>query len=227
MYIVGLTGGIASGKSTVSKILKEAGIPVVDADFHARRVVEPGRKAWKKIKAEFGDKILKSNGQLDREQLGMLIFQDRAKRRRLNEITHPEIYKEMFWESIKCFYEGHAFIVLDLPLLFESGTMVDYCHKIIVVTCEPEQQLERLLLRDNLTERSARMRIESQMSLDEKARQASFVIDNSGTIEDTQTQVEQLIRLLKADKFHWKVRLICGIAVFFSVSLVCWLITTK
>lgn len=134
MFIVGLTGGIATGKSTVCDVFREHGIPVIDADVAARKVVEPGRKAWHLIKKEFGDAVFHKDGQLNREILGEIIFDSVEKRRKLNEITHPEIYSEMFWAAVKCFFQGHQFIVMDLPLLFESGSMLDYLYKIIVVT---------------------------------------------------------------------------------------------
>lgn len=163
MFLIGLTGGIATGKSSISKLFRDEGIPVIDADLIARQgriydvyvlslkdgcditnfiifflvldlVVEPGKPAWHKIKKEFGESIFKENGDLDREALGKVIFNDVEKRRILNQITHPEIHRTIYKEVIKCFFVGHNFVVLDLPLLFETGVMLNYLHKIITVT---------------------------------------------------------------------------------------------
>ncbi|CAB0007390.1 unnamed protein product [Nesidiocoris tenuis] len=208
MYLIGLTGSIGSGKSTVAKMLIERNIPVVDADFYARKVVEPGKPAWKKIKANFGEDVFKENGELDRTRLGQIIFEDKAKRRLLNEITHPEIYKEIFKVCVLHFFQesildsfdflhspGRPYVVLDLPLLFEHGALVGYMHKIIVVTCERDQQIQRLRSRDNMDEASAVLRVQSQWSMEEKAKRANFVIDNAGTVDETKEQVYELAYL--------------------------------
>ncbi|XP_066905291.1 dephospho-CoA kinase domain-containing protein isoform X2 [Halyomorpha halys] len=188
MFIVGLTGGIGTGKSTVAQMIKDYDIPVLDADFYARKVVEPGKTAWKKIKNEFGGAVFHPSGEINREALGELIFQNKERRRKLNEITHPEIYREMAWAAIKCFFQGHQFIVMDLPLLFESGVMLNYIYKIIVVTCEEDLQVERLIERNRMTEARAKIRIATQMPLEKKAEAAHFVIENSGSLEDTREQ---------------------------------------
>ena len=119
MYLVGLTGGVATGKSTVSNMFRDLGVPVIDADAMARRIVEPGRKAWRAIKEEFGPCVFHDNGELNRAALRTIIFEDEGQRQKLNRITHPEIYKEMWWEAVKCAASGHQYIIMDLPLLFE------------------------------------------------------------------------------------------------------------
>ncbi|XP_008547493.1 dephospho-CoA kinase [Microplitis demolitor] len=225
MFIVGLTGGIATGKSTVCQIFREHGIPVVDADIAARRVVEPGKPAWCKIRKEFGDQVFQNDGHLDRNKLGDLIFDDIEKRRTLNSITHPEIYKELWWETLKYLYEGYPFIVMDLPLLFESGKMFNYLYKIIVVSCEEEQQLERLMTRSGFEESKCRQRIASQMPLDKKIEQANFVIDNSGTPEETRNQTIKIINLLKSYKQHWRIRFTIGVCCAVLVGGIYWLTT--
>ncbi|RZF38009.1 hypothetical protein LSTR_LSTR006408 [Laodelphax striatellus] len=223
MFIVGLTGGIATGKSTVVDMIRKHGIPVVDADVIARKVVEPGRKAWHKIKKEFGDDVFLSSGELNRQALGDIIFDDVDKRRKLNQITHPEIYKEMMYATIRCFFQGHQFVVMDLPLLFESGYMLDYVYKIIVVTCEEDLQLQRLIERQSISESQAKKRIAAQMSLDTKCDKAHFVVENSGNLNDTQEQVDRIVSLLKASRHHWKLRIFTGLVCSGLVSLVVWL----
>ncbi|XP_023713600.1 dephospho-CoA kinase domain-containing protein [Cryptotermes secundus] len=223
MFIVGVTGGIATGKSTVCDVFREYGIPVIDADVAARKVVEPGRKAWRLIKKEFGDAVFHKDGQLNREILGEIIFDSVEKRRKLNEITHPEIYSEMFWAAVKCFFQGHQFIVMDLPLLFESGSMLDYLYKIIVVTCEEDLQLQRLMERNSMSESKAKKRISAQMSLERKCEQAHFVVENSGTIQDTREQVLQILYILRSYKAHWKLRAVAGLCCTGLVSFLIWI----
>eukprot|EP00088_Acartia_fossae_P005394 TRINITY_DN1237_c0_g1_i1.p1 TRINITY_DN1237_c0_g1~~TRINITY_DN1237_c0_g1_i1.p1 ORF type:complete len:244 (-),score=69.36 TRINITY_DN1237_c0_g1_i1:177-908(-) len=213
MFLVGLTGGVATGKSTVSNMFRDLGVPVIDADAMARRIVEPGRKAWRAIKEEFGPCVFHENGELNRAALRTIIFEDEDQRQKLNRITHPEIYKEMIWEAIKCAVQGHQFILMDLPLLFEAGVMVPYMHKIIVVTCEEDLQLQRLMEQRHLSERESKLMIGAQMPLDQKAVRADFVIENSGSIEDTKHQVLRINRALSKSYFHWKIRLLVGFVV--------------
>ncbi|XP_067005516.2 dephospho-CoA kinase domain-containing protein [Anabrus simplex] len=223
MFIVGLTGGIATGKSTVAEIFREHGIPVIDADVIARKVVEPGRKAWHKIKKEFGEGVFDKNGHLNREALGEIIFENVEMRKKLNEITHPEIKKEMYWSVVKCFFKGHPFIVMDLPLLFESGSMIEYIYKIIVVTCEEDLQLQRLMDRNSMPESRAKKRISAQMPLESKCEKAHFVVENSGTVEDTREQVLRILSILRTYRVHWKIRAIAGICCTGILSLLIWL----
>ncbi|XP_029157425.1 dephospho-CoA kinase domain-containing protein [Nylanderia fulva] len=210
MFLVGLTGGIATGKSSVAAIFREHGIPVIDADLIARKVVEPGKPAWCKIQKEFGPDVFLDNKYLDRTKLGDLIFNDVEKRKKLNAITHPDIYKEIYWQTVKYFLQGYPFIVMDLPLLFETGHMLNYLHKIIVVTCEEELQLQRLIERSGFTEAKAKLRIAAQMSLEKKAEMANFVIENSGNMSDTREQTIKVINVLKYSKHHWKLRFLLG-----------------
>lgn len=190
--IIGLTGGIASGKSTISAMFKEMNIPVVDADLIARQVVEPGEKAYTDIVQLFGKDILQNDDTLNRKKLGGIVFSDEEKRMQLNKIVHPAIRKRMLNEKDHYVAEGANCVVLDIPLLFESQLthMVD---KTIVVYVDYEIQLERLMKRDQFTEEEANQRIQSQMPLKDKARKADAVIHNNGTIEQAN---EQLITLL-------------------------------
>lgn len=210
MFLVGLTGGIATGKSTVSAVFREHGVPVIDADEIARKVVEPGRPAWHKIMKEFGPDVFLDSGELNRTRLGDLIFNDIKKRKILNSITHPQIYKEIYWQTLKYLFQGHPFIVLDLPLLFETGHMLNYLHKVIVVTCEEELQLQRLMKRTGFDEAKAKVRIAAQMPLERKVDKANFVIENSGGEASTRQQTIKVINVLKSSKQHWKIRFLVG-----------------
>jgi len=222
MYLVGLTGGVGTGKSTVSNMFRDLGVPVIDADAMARRIVEPGRRAWKTIKSEFGSCVFHDNGELNRAALRTIIFEDEEQRQKLNRITHPEIYKEMCWEAVKCALSGHQYILMDLPLLFEAGVMVAYMHKIIVVTCEEDLQLQRLMEQRHLSERESKLMIGAQMPLDQKATMAQFVIENSGSLEDTRQQVSRIHKRLSSSYFHWKLRFLFGAAFGGVVGAVYW-----
>lgn len=192
MRIIGLTGGIASGKSSVSKMLSYLGAAIIDADVIARDVVQPGQKVFQKIIEEFGDNILKADGTIDRKKLGYLVFNDRDKLNMLNSITHPEIIRiiEERVEAIRA--EGkYDVIVIDAPLLLESGmkTMVD---EVWLVFADMDTQLKRLMLRDGLDIDTARDRIMSQMPMEEKIKLSHRIIDNSKDLEHTKKQVLML-----------------------------------
>ncbi|XP_076664492.1 dephospho-CoA kinase [Andrena cerasifolii] len=223
MFIVGLTGGIATGKSSVAAIFREHGIPVIDADQIARKVVEPGKPAWHKIRKEFGPEVFLNTNELDRAKLGDLIFNNVEKRKKLNTITHPHIYKEIYWQTFKYFLQGHPFIAMDLPLLFETGHMLNYLHKIIVVTCEEDLQLQRLMERTGFTEAKAKLRVAVQMSLEKKAEMANFVIENSGSERDTREQTIKIINVLKSSRYHWKLRFLLGFCCTILLAGAYWL----
>ncbi|MGX1263466.1 dephospho-CoA kinase [Rossellomorea marisflavi] len=190
--IIGLTGGIASGKSTVSAFLKEKGYTIIDADLAARMVVEVGQPAYLAIVEAFGKGILQENGQIDRAALGAIIFNDPTKRNLLNGIVHPAVRSMMLSHKDEAIENGKQTIIMDIPLLFESDLtwMVD---RTIVVTVEEEVQLNRLMKRNELSEEEAASRISSQLPLREKAEKADAVIDNNGAVEDTLKQVEALL----------------------------------
>jgi dephospho-CoA kinase len=210
MFLVGLTGGIGTGKSTVAQIFTELNVPVVDSDTIARKVVQPGRKAWKQIRQVFGDEILEPSGEINRPLLAAIIFSDIQRRQELNRITHPEIRKEIFWDVAYYLFRGYQFVVVDVPLLFESGFWAKYVHKIIVVTCEEDLQLQRLMDRNSLKESDAKARVASQMPLKDKCAQADFVIENSGNLEDTREQVIVVYKELRKSRTHLKFRAMVG-----------------
>merc|ERR1712226_394067 len=147
-------------------------------------------------------------GTLNRARLGEIIFNDEGKRKVLNSITHPEIYKSMMRKVVWNACRGEQFVILDLPLLFESKKMVPYMSKIIVVNCDKEQQLSRLMNRNSFSEEEATARIDSQMPLHEKCSKATHIIDNSGTVQQTLFQVEQLYSSLRGSYAHWKMRIV-------------------
>jgi dephospho-CoA kinase len=190
--IIGLTGGIASGKSTVSKMLLDMKIPVIDADVEARNAVRKGEKAYYQIIDTFGKTVLTEEEDIDRVKLGSIVFHEEQKRMQLNEIVHPAVRERMNDKKEKFKLEGYQVIVLDIPLLFESKLtfMVD---KTILVYVDEKIQLERLMVRNNLSEREAIARIQSQMPLKEKVKLADEVIDNNGNIDHTR---EQLVEIL-------------------------------
>lgn len=193
--LIGLTGGIGSGKSTVSRFLQEAKIQVIDADAIARQVVRPGRPAYRMIIKAFGEGIIGSNREINRDRLGEIVFADETKRTLLETITHPEILKEITKRVRTLRKKKSKFVVIDAALLFESG-LHHHMHKTIFVRIEPKSQLDRLMKRDDLPEVKAWQRILSQLPASQKESQADFVIDNSGTPKETQGQVLALLSQL-------------------------------
>jgi dephospho-CoA kinase len=197
--IIGLTGGIASGKSTVSNMFKDLGIPVVDADVIAKETVQKGRPAYKEIVRVFGEDILGADLQLDRVKLGAIIFQSEEKRLLLNQIVHPAVRKEVLLQKEAFVREGHETVVLDIPLLFESK-LTSFVDKVLLVFVDDTVQLERLMARNDFTTEEAKSRIQSQMPLTEKAALADVLINNNGTIEETR---EQLLSILSKWHVHF------------------------
>ncbi|BBW95303.1 dephospho-CoA kinase [Geobacillus icigianus] len=185
---IGLTGGIASGKSTVSAMMRQLGLPVIDADEAARAVVRPGEDAYRQIVAAFGPGILQKNGDIDRAKLGAIVFSDEAERTKLNAIVHPAVRRRMLAEKEELVRAGAKTIVLDIPLLFESG-LTDWVDKVLVVFVDEETQLRRLMARNGFTKEEALARIRAQWPLAEKVKRADAVLDNNGTIEETRRQL--------------------------------------
>ncbi|OLP65990.1 Dephospho-CoA kinase [Bacillus pumilus] len=190
--VIGLTGGIASGKSTVSHMIKEKGIRVIDADVIAKEVVALGKPALHKIVQTFGEEVLLPNGELNRQQLGTIIFSDDEKRQQLNAIVHPEVRKEMLKQRDEGIDQQDTFVVLDIPLLFESQleSLVD---RIIVVYTTPELQLSRLMSRNGFSEEDALKRIRAQQSLEEKCKKADRVIENTKDLAYTKKQLQNIL----------------------------------
>ena len=191
--IIGLTGSIASGKSTVAKMLEKYRFPIVDADQVARLVVEPGEPALTEIVAAFGEEILLEDGSLNRKKLGDLIFHDPSKRAILNGIIHPAIRKEMLRQRDEWLNNGAEVVIMDIPLLFESK-LQHFVEKILVVSLSEEKQLERLMERNQLNEEEARARISSQPPLSVKEEGADAVIYNESTLEKTEQQLNYILK---------------------------------
>jgi dephospho-CoA kinase len=182
--IIGLTGGIATGKNSIARFFQEKGAVVIDADQLAREAVEPGSRGLAELVAAFGGDVLTPDGRLDRKRLGGLVFSDSARRSRLEGILHPEI-KRLAEERIAgAAAAGHKVIFYMAPLLIEAG-VTDRVDEVWVVTVRPEVQLERLMVRDGVKREEAQRIINSQMPLAEKEKLGRVVIDNSGTPEET------------------------------------------
>uniref|UniRef100_A0A8C5QG78 Dephospho-CoA kinase domain-containing protein n=1 Tax=Leptobrachium leishanense TaxID=445787 RepID=A0A8C5QG78_9ANUR len=206
MFLVGLSGGIASGKSTVVSILREMGCAVIDADVLARQVVQRGTPAYNQIVYHFGEEVLLQNGELDREKLGSIIFSDPEKRGLLNSITHPPIRRGMLRETLWYFFLGYRYVILDIPLLFESRNTTRYMKHTVLVYCDPQTQVERLIRRSGLSRDDTMKRLASQLPLDSKLPLADHVINNSGDRDSTRRQVLQLYARLETSLSYLPVR---------------------
>lgn len=200
--IVGLTGGIACGKTTVSNLFKDKGCPIVDADQVAREVVEPGELGLSQVVERFGTGVITEDGTLNRKKLGQIVFSDEAARAELNAILHPLIQKRMQEKKEQALKLAPPFVIMDIPLLYENGHE-NTMDIVIVVYVPASVQLERLMLRDGFSRQEAKKRIASQMDIEEKKKRADFIIDNTGTFEDTKQQVEKIYsRLSKEIGLH-------------------------
>jgi dephospho-CoA kinase len=197
MLLVGLTGGIASGKSTVSAMLAERGAQIIDADHIARQIVMPGTRAWCRIRDHFGPGVLHPDGQIDRQALADIVFADKAKLTVLNEITHPEIFARIA-DRLEAHHDQDVVVVLDAALLIEAG-LAEGVDVVIVTHSPREIQVERLAAK-GLAERDAASRIAAQLEPEQRLARADIVIDNSGSLEALGRRVdevwEQLERLL-------------------------------
>ncbi len=199
MGAVGLTGGIATGKSTVSGFFREAGAAVIDADLAARAVVAPNHLAHAEIVEGFGETILLPNREIDRAKLGRVIFNEPAKKALLERIIHPRVFAEMNRHQAEIEKERpHGLIILDVPLLFESG-MARELTDVIVVYVPESVQLARLMKRDGYSEEEALARIDAQMPISEKRRRATIVIDNSEDLAETRKRTFAVYGKLMAE----------------------------
>lgn len=199
MVIAGLTGGIATGKSTVANIMAEAGAHVIDADRIAKDVVKKGLPAWKEITEYFGKEILGSDGEIDRERLGDVVFGSKDKLEVLNKIVHPRVFEEMAREMDEVKQRApDSIVILDIPLLIETGL-----HKLlsnVILVYAPERiQLARLMARDNIPKEAALKRIRSQMPIEQKKAFANYIIDNSSEIEHTRIMTLEVLERLKGN----------------------------
>lgn len=197
MKLVGLTGGIASGKSTVAKILTKLGAAIVDADVLSREVVAPGQEGWKEIVATFGSEVLQADQTLDRQKLRTLIFNNPDARKQLEAIIHPRV-RALAERRIRDHGEaGYAVVVYEVPLLFE-GNLQEWLRPVILVACDVEIQRQRLRQRDGLDAAAAQKHIDAQMSLEEKRKLADYVIENDGSLADLESQVHAVLAKIEA-----------------------------
>lgn len=195
--LVAVTGGIASGKSAVSRMLQELGAPIIDYDVIAREIVEPGKPAWKDIVACFGECVLKEDKQIDRKRLSDIVFREAEKRRQLEGFTHSRIIEEADRRADAiAARDPKAVIQVVVPLLIEINIQ-DRFDKVLVVYVPRETQIERLTKRDDIVREAAESILKAQLPIDEKLRYADFVIHNEGTLEETRRQVEQVWEELK------------------------------
>ncbi len=190
MKLIGLTGGVGSGKSTVADMLRELGAEVIDADDAAHAAYAPGSPGFDSVVLEFGPGYV-SDGRIDRGRLGELVFNDEQARRRLNAIVHPLVREWMADRTAEAARRGAEVVVHDVPLLFESGLVAMYAD-VVLVYVPAEVQLERLVSGRGVPEDRARAMIAAQMPMDEKRRLSPLVIDNSGSREETREQVKRL-----------------------------------
>ncbi|HEY7535092.1 MAG TPA: dephospho-CoA kinase [Thermodesulfobacteriota bacterium] len=198
MKVIGLTGNIACGKTIVAKMFEELGARIIDADYIARRVVEPGEPAWKEIVEKFGPEILNPDDTINRKELGDIVFKDKEKREELNNITHPRII-----ERIKLILEEYRkekveVVIIEAALIVEKGGMKPVISGLILITADEEAEITRLIKRDGVSRKQAITRIKSQMPLSEKIKYANYIIDNSGNLKDTRNQVREVWKKINA-----------------------------
>lgn len=194
MEIIGLTGGIGTGKSTVSNYLREQNFAIVDADLISRQVVEPGKPLLGELEAAFGSEIINEDGSLNRKGLAAIVFNDVEQRKLMDSIMHKEILAEMrrVMESFQ--QQGkHQGIIIDAPLLFEIG-LEKWCGQVWLVTADMDVRIERVCARDDARKEEVVARIRNQMSDDEKRKLSDEILDNSGTLEDLHEQIADLLR---------------------------------
>lgn len=203
MKRIALTGSFATGKSTVAKMFEALGIPCLDADTIAHQLTLPDEPAWLEIVAAFGESILKKDRTIDRKKLSDIVFQTPPHLHQLESILHPKVREKMDQEIARLESRGEAAVLLEIPLLFEVKWDEDEAWEaILVVVTTPEKQMEQAKKKFNLTEEEVFARIRAQLPLEEKAKRADYVIDNSGDLEKTKTQVQSIFKQLTASLFN-------------------------
>ena len=195
MIILGLTGSIGCGKSSLSNILKENNIDIIDADIISRKIFED-KKLLNLVFEHFGDCIKNEDGSLNRKALGNIVFNDDNKLIELNALTHPRIKEKIIKEIEMLKLNNKEVIVIDAPLLIEGGYL-EMVDKLLVITCNNEIQVSRIQKRDNCTRQEALSRINSQMSQEEKVKYADYILDNSGSIEDLKENTREFLLYMK------------------------------
>ncbi len=192
-YFLGLTGGIASGKSTADEFFKKKKIPIIDSDLIAHKIMEIGQNGYKAVVDYFGTDILNDDQTINRRKLGGIVFNDKAKLKKLNELTHPLVHQEIKQQMARYRANQEKLVVIDVPLLFESG-FESLCNGVLVISITPELQIERLMKRNAFTKKEAIARINNQMPLSEKEKRATYVVANTGTIDDLEKKLSDLLQ---------------------------------
>lgn len=193
--VVGLTGGIGSGKSTVARMFADEGVPIVDADQVAREVVEPGTEGLDAVVEAFGEGVLAADGTLDRKQVGERVFADAGARKQLESILHPRIAQASMAHFARLAGEGHPYAIYEAALLVENGSY-RMMGALVVVTASEATQIARVRARDGLSEADARARIAAQLPLEDKVRVADYVIENDGSLDDVRSRTREVHRAL-------------------------------
>lgn len=197
-YVLALTGGIATGKSTADNFFKKKKIPVIDCDQIAHELMKPDQASWQAVKNNFGKEYLNPNQTINHKKLGQLVFNDKNALAKLNQLTHPLIFAKTI-QKIKE-YQNSSLIILDAPVYFESGMdKKNIANGVLVITLPFELQLKRLKERNQLTDKEAKARINSQIPLKKKAQMADFVIANTGTIKELENKLEQILIKIKKE----------------------------
>jgi len=192
MKVIGLTGNIGSGKSTVAEMFRQLGTKIIDADSIARKIVEPGQRAWKEIKDVFGDEVISSDQSIDRQKLGDIVFNDVSKRALLDNITHPKIFDEIN-NLVNEYEKDHSnVVIIEAALIIEKGGLLDLINKLILVVVDEDTQTKRIKLRDDIPSDQIQSRIKSQMQISEKKKYADYIIDNNGSVLKTRTQANKI-----------------------------------
>lgn len=197
-YVLALTGGIATGKSTADRFFKANKIPVIDDDQIAHDLMEPGQASWQAIKDYFGLEYLNADQTINRKKLGQLVFNDPRALTKLNDLTHPLIFLQT--KKLLNKYQAQPIVVLDVPLYFESGMdKKKLANGVLVITLPEKVQLKRLKERNHLTDEEAKSRMQSQLSLAKKEQMADFVIENTGTIKELENKLAQLLLKIREE----------------------------
>ena len=197
MKLFGLTGGIASGKSTVAAILQRLGAAVINADELSREVMKPGQDAWKEIVETFGSDILQKDQSLDRKRLRRIVFHNPQARKKLEAIVHPRVRSLAEQRIRELASAGSSIIVYEVPLLFEGQIHV-WLRPVVLVACDPETQKQRLRQRDQLSDTEAQQHLDAQMTLEDKRKLADYVIENTDSLEDLEQQVRAVLQKIQS-----------------------------
>lgn len=192
MKWIGLTGGIATGKSTVKKLAEGLGIPTIDADMISHQVTEKGQKGYDQVVSHFGKSFLNADLTLNRKQLGAVIFSDPLKRIELESILHPLIKEQVTALKKQYLNESQKYCIYDVPLLFEKNMQNDF-DLTVLVWCDPQTQLQRLMTRNQYTQEQALLRVQSQMKMIDKVKLANYCLDNSTSLESLAIQFRNLL----------------------------------